>query len=177
MRLFIVFSLSFLLCGCMGTADYRGAPSLAPAESAKPVDPESFRVDSKNFPRYRLTHAFEPPRWTSEYDQSFTSRHPMVEILPSDEWIVRHQIGDLLLISCAAYDQRQWKLLKAAEPGAGAKDYLYTIFIDREGRVAGGWMLLHNPERVIFSADRKTFLTPIPWGNKGWEGVQFEQIK
>ena len=100
----------------------------------------------------------------------------MVDILPTDEWVVRHTVGDLLVISSDAYDARQREALRRIGPGADS-NYIHGIFITADGRVAGGWMLLKNPRSVILASERRTYLAPSPWGNKGWENVKFERAK
>lgn len=157
-------------------ADYNGPPPGATGEWTKPIDPEAVKVDSHLFPKYRVFSVTEPPRWVSEYKPDFSSRFPMVQILPSDEWVVRHTVNNLFLIESKSYNQRQNDSLREFGPGSGAGDYLYTIFITKEGLVTGGWKLLHNPKRVILSSDRRTFFSPPPWGNKGWEEIKFEKM-
>jgi hypothetical protein len=184
MRAFFLIVVMATAVGC-GTSmsDHRGAPPGATGVAAVPIDPEAARLDSRLYPRFRISKVVTPPRWTSPYNKDFKSRYPMVDILPSDEWVVRHKVGDSYLIVSAAYDERQCKSLLAHGPGAGCfkspfgdryhSDYLYAVFITPDGRPAGGWKLLKNPEQVVLSSERRIHMSPSPWGNEGWDGIVF----
>jgi len=184
-RTLITVLTAALLVGCVGMADYLGPPP--GANDARPIDPETVRVDAANYPKYHVATQSSPPPWTSEYDPDVHSRLPMVDILPTDEWIVRHKVGELFLIVSDSYTQRQCASLLPEGPGSGcfkspfsghlSSDYLYGVFIAPDGRVSGGWKLLHNPKKVALASDRRTYLVPSPWGNKGWEGIHFQAVQ
>jgi hypothetical protein len=188
MRALVAIGLVASVFGCATSmSDHLGPPPSATGEAATPIDPETTKVDSQVFPKFRVAQAVTPPRWTSPYDKNFKSRYPMVDILPSDEWVVRHRVGNSFLIVSPTYDERQCKSLLARGPGAGCfksslgdryhSDYLYGIFITPDGRIAGGWKLLKNPERVVLSSERRTHLSPSPWGNEGWDGIVFVETR
>jgi len=184
-RALVILCTTTLLAGCVGMADYLGPPP--GAGDAKPIDPETVRVDASKYPKFHVAAQSSPPAWTSEHSPDVGSRFPMVEILPADEWIVRHKVGELFLIVSDSYNQRQCASLLTHGPGSGCfkspfggglrSDYLYSIFIAPNGRVSGGWKLLHNPKKVVLASDRRTYLVPSPWSNKGWEGVTFLLLK
>jgi hypothetical protein len=174
MRRIAILIAALFLNGCLGMADYLGPPPGADGSSVSPVDPEAVRVDSSKFARYRVKSLVSPPRWVSEYNPEFNSGYPMADILPSDEWLVRHEAGNLLLVISESYNRRQ---CQAQATYKFSTCYLYTIFLTKEGVVSGGWKLLRDPKYVVLSSERHTFMTPSPWGNRGWEGVTFEQIQ
>ena len=109
----------------------------------------------------------------------------MVEIQPSDIWRVTHAVRNVLIIQSDSYTLRQCEILAAAAPhgtGGGFKsllggecsvDYLYGIYIDTAGHLAGGWVLLRNPKQAFLKADRRTYFVPLAEHNKGWEGIEF----
>ena len=105
-----------------------------------------------------------------------------VDILPDDVWQVTHRVGDRLLIYSEAYEERECRRVTehakryGAAGDAGRMDRngkchwlldLYHVFINQQGDVAGGWKLLRNPERVVFSSDRRVLLEP-DGAAEGW---------
>src|SRR5205814_2907077 len=121
-----------------------------------PTDPEDLRVNPDQYPVFRLSKPFSPP-------QPYPS--PMLEILPSDEWRVTHTWADLFLITSASYEQRRCAWLedrpdRCAKAFLGKRhipQYFHAIFVDRDGRVAGGWQLLANPERIVLASERRRY--------------------
>lgn len=151
-------------------ADYLGPPPGATGASAVPVDPEAVRVGSKQYPKFHLASKISPPNWVSPYNPKV--QFPMVDILPSDTWTVRHFIGGLFIITSETYDTRE----KVAAGKFGG-DYINGIFITPEGHVSGGWICFKNPKKVILASDRKTYLVPSPSQDNGWEKIVFERVE
>ena len=174
MRHIAILIAALFLSGCLGMADYLGPPPGADGSNARPVDPEAVKVDPSKFSRYRVRSPVSPPKWVSQYNPELNSGYPMVDILPSDEWLVRHEAGNLLLVISESYNRRQ---CQAQATYKFLTCYLYTIYLTKEGVVSGGWKLLRDPKSVVQSSERRTFMVPSPWGNSGWEGVTFEQFQ
>jgi len=149
------------------------------------MHPDEIRVDPAKFPKFKVTAVATPPRWTFVKDPTKKSRFPMVDILPSDEWRVTHQIGEILLIGSETYNQRQCEALAAIAPNGAAggfkspvtgkctPDYLYLIYVSPEGQISGGWKLIRN---IGFRTDQMTTFSPTTQGNEGWESITFEKI-
>ena len=175
-RLFVF--LSFLvLQGCFPVIPPPGATfATLPANIE---NPDAYRVDSASYPTFKVKQRFDPPRWKSPGGEGF----PMASIEPTDTWRVTHKVGDLFLIYSDTYNDRQCRSLVEYGPGAGGfvrpwgsrchSHYLHHISVSRDGTVRsgknGGWMLLYNPEKFIFSRDRYINLqidpaTPPDWG-------------
>lgn len=162
------------LFGCYGMADYQYAEELKKGNAAaiRPTDPDYFAVDSRSFPRYRAARKIVPPPWFKDLT---------IEILPTDIWHVTHGIGDRSLIQSEAFQDRVCRYLFSLPPAGtwGGRliraenrceaDYLYGIWIDSNGRVTGGWVLLHNPRMVLFSYDRRIVLRPDNPQLQGWD--------
>ena len=179
------------LVGCVGMADYLGPPPGASeyGSGQAPVDPDTFAVDSHKFPHFRVAAPFSPPRWISIYNPNVESGSPMVEIQPSDIWRVTHVVRNVQIIQSDSYTLRQCEFLAAAAPhgtaggfksllgGECSTDYLYGIYIDPAGHLAGGWVLLRNPKQAFLKADRRTYFVPLADRNKGWEGIEFVVAK
>lgn len=169
-----------LMAGCYGPADYLHATGKVGSETP-PIDPERLRVDSSNFSKFRTTRDIAPP------PTSIPIR--MVDISRDDVWVVRYQIRDSYLITSDSYTDRQCRSLAGRESGLGiahvspftgkcSSRYLYSVYVDMDGNVTGGWALPVNPSVVGFSSDRKAFLKPNPASVVNW-GPQplFEKIK
>lgn len=136
-------------------------------EAAAPAnleDPDKHRVDSADYPTFRVRRKFKPPLWK---EGPVESQFPMVPIEQSDTWKVTHKINDdLFLIYSESYNERQCRYLADALPRGMAgghvgifsnncdADYLYQIPITLDGTVKGNWKLFYNPKRFIFSRDR-----------------------
>lgn len=174
---FLALATTLVLNGCFGMADYIEAPKEAVTYGSgnRAIDPDLYRVDLNNFPKYHIKEIFHPPRWKSN---GMESRFDMVPILPSDIWSVTHVVNEYYLIYSESYNERQCQYLAKQGPGAGAfispltknceSDYLYHIYITKDGNVSGGWELLKNPKQVIARSERRTFLKPNPHGNEQW---------
>lgn len=171
--------LPFLvLQGCFPVIPPPGA-TLA-ALPANIENPDAYRVDSAIYPTFKVKQRFDPPRWRSP---GVESKYPMISIEPTDIWKVTHKVGDVLLIYSDTYNDRQCRLLVKYGRGAGGSipvwgskchsHYLYHIPVSHDGTVRnggdGGWKLLYNPEKFIFSRDRYINMqidptTPPDWG-------------
>lgn len=119
-------------------------------------DPDKYLVDSQSYPHYYAKEDFEPPKWRS----GPITGSSMATIEPTDVWVVTHRVKEYLLIYSGDYQDRQCRRLNQLahvgyirSDGCHGSDYLYHIVIRPSG-VAVGWMLLHNPERVLFKRDR-----------------------
>jgi hypothetical protein len=176
------------LSGCMGFADYLGPPPEASGSGAKAIDPEDLRVDPGAYPTFRVAKATVPPQPSPEIDRNAIRRIPMVQLLPSDEWRVTHKWGDLFLITSESYIQRQceseknlprWNTncFKGPFSSSYTPRYLHAIYVNKDGRVSGGWKSLANPRMIGLSSDRKDYYNPSETGNIGWEGVKFEIVR
>jgi len=186
----LLLAISIILSGCYGMADYRSAPrgALEYGSGSTPVDPDELRVASNSYPKYRVSEPVTPPRWRYDFDASKESDTPMLDILPSDEWLVTHRFQNLYLIQSESYTDRQCHFLAKMGPGNYGghvglfsskcqSNSLYAIFIRADGQVSGGWKLLKNPKIVILRSDRRTHFVPSPERNKGWESIKFQILK
>lgn len=154
-----------------------GATLAAPPANIE--NPDTYRVDSANYPAYRIKERFEPPRWKVGAVQS---KYTMAPIEPTDVWKVTHQVGDVFLIYSDTYNDRQCRLLASMAPSGRAggfigrwgsachPDRLYHIPITLNGKVKSGWKLLYNPKRVIFSRHRYIDMQIDPTTAEGWGG-------
>ena len=164
-------------------ADYNGPPPNAQGSGLKPLDPEALRVDSKEYPVFHVTEIATPPLPLSEYKPEFVvaPRRFMVDILPTDKWNVTYKWMNYFLITSDAFIERQCEFDSNCNRGVFNKKpqpyYFYAIYVNKDGKVSGGWKLLKNPKLVLLSSDRRTYFNPTEERNLGWEKVKFEKVK
>jgi hypothetical protein len=168
----ITLAALLTLGGCYGPADYLPSPqaAISHGSGAAPIDAEQLKVDSKQFPRFRVKHDVKPPANDIRID--------MVEIRDSDIWEVAYRLNDFYMIVSSSYNDRQCRFLNSAGhksiagisqfTGSCNSQYFYTIYVDLAGHVTGGWQIVFNPHRVISSAERRLFLTPDPKSVQSW---------
>jgi hypothetical protein len=126
-------------------------------------NPDRYKVSSSEYPQYRANRPFAPP---PPREGNWTSRTGMVEILPSDTWIVTHRVGDRLAIYSESYQARQRKFLSGKDSFVGP--YLYHLLIDASGRINRGWLVLKNPQVVVADSDRYENMDPALRASEGW---------
>lgn len=169
----------FTAIGCGPIILPSGMERAAPPANIE--DPEKYRVDSGNYPIFRVKERFEPPR---RKIGTLESKYSMVAVETTDVWRVTHKRGETYLIHSDAYTDRQCRLLARIEPSGIAggfaglwgsncsPDYLYHIWITLDGTVKGsGWKLLKNPKVTILARDRYINMqidpaTPTDWGSQ-----------
>ena len=170
MRALALLIVALLLTACMSFEELGNG--YGPDSKPKIVDPERFKVDPSKYPKFRLAEEFDPPSPASDWDPKYQWKHIMVSILPSDIWIVRHDVADRYIVMSESYNRRQ-----CAREQKFAECYLYGVFLTKQRQVSGGWKLLRNPDRVVAFWERERSLVPTSWGNKGWEQLHFIESK
>lgn len=163
-------------------ADYNGPPPDAKGAGLKAIDPETLRVNPNEYPIFHVTEVAIPPQPLSEYRPELDlGRRFMADILPTDRWNVTYKWMDYYLITSESFIERQCEFYNECNRGVFNKKpqpyYLHAIYINKDGKVSGGWKLLKNPKNVLLSSDRKTYFNPSEDRNIGWEKVKFEKIK
>jgi hypothetical protein len=126
-------------------------------------NPDRFKVTSSAYPLYRAKQSFAPP---VPREGNWTSRTGMVEIFPSDIWVVTHRVGDRLVIYSETYQARQRKFLSGKDGFVGP--YLYHLLVEPDGRVNRGWFILRNPQIVVATRDRYINLNLELRSTVGW---------
>ena len=181
-NLFLIIA-TILLSSCYGMADYNGPPPNAQNAGLKPIDPETLRVNSKEYPVFQVNEVATPPIPLSEYNPAefAVGNRFMADLLPTDRWNVTYKWMDYYLITSETYIERQCEFYNECNRGIFNKKpqpyYLYAIYVNKDGKVSGGWKLLKNPNIVGLSSDRKTYFNPSENRNTGWEKIKFEKIK
>jgi hypothetical protein len=171
-----------------------------------------YKVSSSSYPIYHTKTKVSTPqkvnrKWTNETnswrtrDNLFMSGYHNIErtlILPTDKWKVTYKVGETLIIESDDYNERICRRFDKAYPNngnSGADGWVNIlgvcflgehqklgIFIDKEGRIAGGWVGLSFQWSGIYSYSRTILrvvrLEPDAQGNIGWpDGIVFEVDK
>lgn len=168
-----------------------------------------YKVSSSSYPVYHTKTKVQTPqrvnrKWTDETiawqprDNFFISGYHDIErtlILPTDKWKVTYKIGETFIIESDDYNERICRRFDKAYPNNGhpgangwvnilgvcslGEHQKLGIFIDKEGRIAGGWVGLSFQWSGSYSYSRTILrvvrLEPDTQGNIGWpEGIVFD---
>ena len=136
------------------------------------VDPEQFKVNPENYPRFKVQRTIQPPKTVLSI--------PIVEINEGDIWEVAYKFGDFYLIHSQSYDDRQCLMLSMSgvsgsriahvSPFTGKcrSQYRYCIFVDLTGAVTAGWGLIFNPEVAVSKSTRAQSIKPVLGHGDAW---------
>ena len=122
-------------------------------------NPDKYRVLESERKVYVATKTFSPPKPRNE---TLTLNIPMVDIEAGDVWVVTHRVQNRLVIFSAQYQARQERAL------SGRTNFLYSLFVDSDGRVNKGWLLLRDPSLVVLASERMKIMDPSVSATDGW---------
>ena len=122
-------------------------------------NPDKYRLPESERKIYVATKTFRPPKPRYE---TLTLNIPMVDIVAGDVWVVTHRVQNRLVIFSAQYQARQKRAL------SGRENYLFSLFIDSDGRVNKGWLLLRDPRLAVLASERMTIMDPSVSATDGW---------
>lgn len=170
---FFLIVLPLSLAGCLGAADYSSPPPGATeyGSGPRPVYPDTFKVSSDSYPRFRAREDFLPPRPEYCYLDSCTHL-PITSINRSDQWKVKYVFKGLYIIQSDEYNKRQCFYLEqrgssyaGSMLGYCAMNIDFDIYITTDGVVSGGWELLAGG---FAGPEARTYFNPSPKKNEGW---------
>jgi len=168
----------------MGSLDYveLSGTDKAYIYEERPVYVDKFKVNSKDYPAFRLAgNSLVPPvSKLCTFGGCIDIRQTKIE--KEDVWHVTHIVNGRYLIQSKEYNERQCRY--RAKKGSGywsvnifnmcLRSYDFAIYITPEGEVSGGWELL--PGHRKGGAERKVFFNMNPSKNTGWpDGAVFQQ--
>jgi hypothetical protein len=130
-------------------------------------NPESYRVDSKDFHSYRIVSSVATTPLVSV--KGTVIREPREGIKATDVWKVTHIYEGYLYIFSDQYQTRQAELIKSADSwNVPANYYLDHLIIQDSGKVIG-WVSFKNPKIVLLPSDQRVVMDPEYWKNPEWE--------
>lgn len=150
---------SMISCGTVYELYAPPGATIHRPQSGNYENPDKYRVPESERKTYVSTKTFSPPL---PRRGSFIYEGVLANIEVGDVWVVTHRVQGRLVIFSAQYQARQERIL------AGKGNYLYSLFIDTEGRVNKGWLLLRDPRLVVLASERMTIMDPSIRDTNGW---------
>ena len=179
MRFLVISGVCLLLYGCTSATDH--FETVPPGSSGKAVNPDQFRVDSDDYPDFRVPARTVPPD-AETYWIAGAERLSMTPILPSDRWKTTHVYRGFLIVQSEEYNERQCRYLDEIDqnPAGGGVNvfgvclqaFEYGIYLNDNGEIVGGWEVLPGKQKVLGA--RKIYLAPSDGKASDWpEALRF----
>ena len=180
----VILVFLFGLQGCMGSLDYVevSGSDKAYIYEGRPVYVDKFKVNSKDYPAFRLAGDLLVPPVSKLCTFGGCIDIRQIKIEKEDVWHVTHIVTGRYLIQSYSYNERQCRYLDKKGYGDWfvnilnmcLRSYDFAIYITPDGEVSGGWELL--PGHRKGGAERKVFFNMNPSKNTGWpDGEVFQQ--
>lgn len=154
-----IFALAMSSCATVYELYAPPGANVNPPIAGNYENPDKYRVAESERKTYVAIKTFNPP---PPQRGASISNGPLSTIEVGDIWTVTHRVESRLVIFSQQYQARQ----ERASPRQS--NYLYHLYIDPDGRINKGWLLLRDPKYVVLASERMTVMDPSIRDTDGW---------